>query len=265
MVTNDEPFLVRTHGVIDRQPFHSTPGTKQDDVMLTVFLSGRGTYRNAAGETEIGAGMVGIVPADDPGVLMADPQDPYLHYYCRFTGAYAISVAHEIVETRGARFFTVPDAHEIAACIRRMGPPRSGGLARRVGMRDILLAEALIRLRTVEIEAASALTPDRIESYLADHLSHPTDLAEIATHFGVSVATLCRFARTRCGRTVQKLHEDAKIEWAERLLASTRLSIAEIAFRVGYTDPLYFSRVFTRRVGQSPRSRRNELSVASRR
>ena len=42
------PFQVRTAGLVDRWKFHSTPGTRQGDIMLTVFLAGRGIYRKVA-------------------------------------------------------------------------------------------------------------------------------------------------------------------------------------------------------------------------
>jgi AraC-like DNA-binding protein len=43
-----------------------------------------------------------------------------------------------------------------------------------------------------------------------------------------------------------------RIVRARELLASTTLSIGEIARAVGYDDPAYFSRLFARRVGESP-------------
>ena len=39
---------------------------------------------------------------------------------------------------------------------------------------------------------------------------------------------------------------------AKELLAATELPVAAVARRVGYDDPAYFSRLFTRRVGMAP-------------
>ena len=46
---------------------------------------------------------------------------------------------------------------------------------------------------------------------------------------------------------------------ARRNLAYTHLSISTIAYSLGYTDPAYFSRVFTRDAGISPKAFRSQI------
>ncbi|MBK7409915.1 MAG: response regulator [Saprospirales bacterium] len=43
-----------------------------------------------------------------------------------------------------------------------------------------------------------------------------------------------------------------RLEKARKLLRSTRMTVAEVAYAVGFSDPLYFSRVFSRQFGLSP-------------
>jgi AraC-like DNA-binding protein len=52
---------------------------------------------------------------------------------------------------------------------------------------------------------------------------------------------------------------------AARLLNSSALDIAEIGAEVGYPDPAYFSRTFSRHVDMSPRKyRRSNTGIAGR-
>jgi transcriptional regulator GlxA family with amidase domain len=44
-----------------------------------------------------------------------------------------------------------------------------------------------------------------------------------------------------------------RVQHACRLLDTTELSIGEIAERVGYPDPYYFTRCFRRVMGRAPR------------
>ena len=249
------PFAVRTAGHIFNQPRHSTPGTRQNDVMLTVFLAGRGSYHLDGRQLEVAPGMVGLVPPGHPGILMADPRDPYDHFYCRFGGGYAHRLAAEIREAHGgARFFPEERSGEVAELLRRMGRLHRAELPARMGEPELLLARALVLLSGApEPPGGRALTSAALEHHLREHVSEPFDLAAVAGHFGVSRTSLCRAARKLCGKTAQELAEAVKIEWAATLLASGAVNVSEAARRVGYEDPFYFSRVFRRRTGAAPR------------
>jgi AraC family transcriptional activator of pobA len=54
------------------------------------------------------------------------------------------------------------------------------------------------------------------------------------------------------------LHREIMRDACE-LLASTGLPVSQIAFRLGYVDPAYFNRFFTRQSGQSPGRYRHVL------
>lgn len=248
------PFQVRTAGLIRKNPYHSTPGTRQNDVMLTVFLAGQGTYHTGTGRQVVEGGMVGLVPPEEPGILMAHPGDPYTHYYCRFNGTYAVHLARQIIAAHGGRFFHAAHADDIADLVRRMGPIFRASLPDQMGPAELLLAEALVRLARPESPEGSAITPAALEEYLRNHLAEPNDLGRMAEHFGISRAGLCRLARKRCRRTILQMSEAMKIDWAKTLLHSGSLSVRDVALRVGYSDPLYFSRVFRKHAGTSPRT-----------
>ncbi len=249
------PFQVRTAGFVWHQRYHSTPGTKQGDVMLTVFLDGRGTYRNSCGVVPVEKNMVGLVPPEDPGVLMADPAAPYVHYYCRFNGAYAFHMVRQILADQGERFFPVLDAEELAGCLRRMGRYGARELPVRMGRREALLVQALttIQMPAGAREGGRELKAIALEEYLRDRIADPTDLDRMAAYFGVSKTSLCRAAKKLCGRTVLAMHEAMKVEWSQTLLRLGTLNVTEVALRVGYADPFYFSRVFKKHVGRSPK------------
>jgi len=50
---------------------------------------------------------------------------------------------------------------------------------------------------------------------------------------------------------------DLRLSKAAELLLSSELSIAEIAYETGFSDPLYFSRIFRKRCGSSPEAFRS--------
>jgi AraC-like DNA-binding protein len=229
--------------------------------MLTVFLAGRGEYRRANVRTSVERGFVGLVPPDDPGILMADPEDPYVHLYCRFGGSFAVALAERIIAENGSRFFRSSSFFAVAGHLRRIGHVGQSSRRDSPGFhgRDIRLLEALVLLQGTA-SARAHVSGDDIRHYLMEHLDQPTDLDRMARDLAVSRSTLCRRARHDLGSSVQQVHEREKIRWAETLLRETELTIGEIAAHVGYSDGFYFSRVFKKQVGVSPRAYRRQTN-----
>jgi AraC family transcriptional regulator, transcriptional activator of pobA len=81
----------------------------------------------------------------------------------------------------------------------------------------------------------------------------PLSLRDVATEIGMTPGHLTTLVRRRTGRTVQDWIIERRMAESRRLLADTDLPIAEVARRVGIADPGYFSRLFRRIHGTSPR------------
>ncbi|MEX0653946.1 MAG: AraC family transcriptional regulator [Phycisphaeraceae bacterium] len=268
-------YRVRTLGRMREAPYHSTRGTYHDDAMLTVFLGGRGLYLRGAARQTVEAGMVGLVlPEAEPGILMADPGWPYDHLYCRFAGREALAVAKQVRASQGARaFFATPHWSAVAEHLLS-ALPASGAVTvwrheppeRATELDAALMAALAVLNREPGAGPGARLTAEALRAYLRDHVAEPAQLGAVAAHFAVSKAHLCRRARQLLGRTVQQEWETIKLQWATVLLGEPTLSVAEVARRVGYGDPFYFSRVFRRSFGAAPtawRSRRESPSAAA--
>lgn len=78
-------------------------------------------------------------------------------------------------------------------------------------------------------------------------------LRDVAESVGMSAGHLTTVVRRRTGRTVQGWIVERRMAEARRMLATTDLSVGEIARLVGISDPGYFTRVFRNTVGMSPR------------
>jgi len=78
-------------------------------------------------------------------------------------------------------------------------------------------------------------------------------LRDVARELGMTPGHLTTVVRRRTGRTVQEWIIERRMAEARTMLEETDLPVAEIARRVGVFDPGYFSRLFTRTHGISPR------------
>jgi len=101
----------------------------------------------------------------------------------------------------------------------------------------------------------------RLQALIEAHFAQPWRVADYARALCVSPTHLSRVARASTGVSALRLIEARRMREARRNLAYTHLSIATIADTLGYTDPAYFSRAFTRDAGLSPRSFRAQVSA----
>lgn len=94
--------------------------------------------------------------------------------------------------------------------------------------------------------------------------SEPLSLRDVAREVGMTPGHLTTIVRRRTGRTVQEWIIERRMAEARKLLIENDLPIQEIARRVGIPDPGYFSRLFRRAHGTSPRNWRDYIGLARR-
>ena len=85
-------------------------------------------------------------------------------------------------------------------------------------------------------------------------------MADYANALAVSPTHLSRVTRAATGRPATRLIEERIIREARRNLVYTNLPVSTIAYTLGFEDPAYFSRVFSRATGLSPRDFRRRAA-----
>lgn len=96
----------------------------------------------------------------------------------------------------------------------------------------------------------------RLIGYLEQHYNEPLPLEQLADLFFCSVSHLTHQFRLYTGESIGAYILRRRLLKACHLLEHSELSVTEIAKRVGFGDPCYFSRTFRRAVGLSPRDYR---------
>ncbi|MBL4696663.1 MAG: helix-turn-helix domain-containing protein [Rhizobiaceae bacterium] len=99
----------------------------------------------------------------------------------------------------------------------------------------------------------------RFENLLEQHFCDHWTIGDYADALAVSTTHLTRVTKQDTGLPASKIIEGRLIQEARRDLAYTSLTISEIAYRIGYSDPAYFTRVFTRVTGVTPTAFRTGL------
>jgi AraC-like DNA-binding protein len=97
----------------------------------------------------------------------------------------------------------------------------------------------------------------RVEAQLLPVLhTGRAEMDTVATALGLSRPTLYRRLKAE-GVTFEQVLDDLRRRTAHQYLAGRKVSVNEIAYLVGFSDPAAFSRAFKRWTGQSPRAARD--------
>jgi len=92
----------------------------------------------------------------------------------------------------------------------------------------------------------------RFQALIEEHFRSWLSIEDYATALGITATQLNNICRTRAGKSaLQLVHERVVLE-AKRNLVYTVMTISEIAYVLGFSDPAYFSRFFSKRVGVPP-------------
>jgi AraC family transcriptional activator of pobA len=128
---------------------------------------------------------------------------------------------------------------------------------------DVFLTLAAARIDSGD-DAAETSARDRIARLnvlIGMHCKQHRPAAFYAAELGLSVTHLNRIARAAAGRSLNALLTDRLVSEARRNLVFSLMSIQQIAYELGYSDPAYFTRVFVRATGETPGTfRRRERS-----
>ncbi|GHV76095.1 DNA-binding response regulator [Spirochaetia bacterium] len=90
--------------------------------------------------------------------------------------------------------------------------------------------------------------------YIHDHYAESIQLPNAAGAAQVSAAYLSRLFSEHLKTNFIDYVTELRIGQAEKLIRESRMNIKEVAFAVGYQDPNYFSKIFKKITGLSPRA-----------
>ncbi len=100
---------------------------------------------------------------------------------------------------------------------------------------------------------------NRVYAYLFNHFKEKITLQEIATYIGLNPSALCRYFKRRTDKSIFQCLAEIRIEHACKLLSYSNLTVAQVAYEVGYSSIPYFIRQFEAKNRCTPGDYRTQL------
>lgn len=92
----------------------------------------------------------------------------------------------------------------------------------------------------------------RAVHFIEENYGRDLPLEDVAKSVGLSPSYFSSSFKRETGKNVVEYITEYRVEKAIELLGTTNLNTSEVAYRVGFNDPKYFTRIFKRSVGVTP-------------
>lgn len=103
----------------------------------------------------------------------------------------------------------------------------------------------------------------KVQKWLQEHHGEPVTVQKMAARSGLSGRTFIRRFQKATGFSPSEYLQQLRVSKARELMETTRMSVEEISWRVGYQDAGAFRRIFHKVMGLTPREYRSRFSTVS--
>lgn len=144
----------------------------------------------------------------------------------------------------------------------------NGGLAGKLYTESLANVLAIHLLRNysgsvvkpaLQDEALNVLRLNQLKEFIEEHLGEDLTIADMAAVVHMSPFHFSRAFKTATGQSPHRYVTQRRMERAKMLLAVTRLPVAEVAYRVGFSNQSHFTAQFRKATGTTPKRYRDSL------
>ena len=240
---------------------HRMERERHDDNLLLYCTAGSGSLTVGDWHSHVQPGNIMLLPQGITHAYQADEEDPWTLYWVHFQGA-STRVFMQHLGYRDER--PMADAGVsplIIGAFTSLLEVRRTGYSTRAFINAANHLRHLLTQMSLEVSAHagrlhSGFELDQVQAYMLEHIDQQLSLDALAKVANMSKYHFSNRYKSLTGYPPVRHFLNMKMEHACHLLDSTDLGVGEIARRVGYEDPLYFSRLFSKTIGSSARSYR---------
>ncbi|MHA4806591.1 AraC family transcriptional regulator [Flavitalea flava] len=92
--------------------------------------------------------------------------------------------------------------------------------------------------------------------FLREHLEGPLDMKQLLKELPISYSKFRKMFKQTTGQSPNQYHLNLRLDKAKELLNTTNLNVTEVAYQLGFESVFYFSKLFKKKNGESPKSYR---------
>lgn len=232
---------------------------------LHVILSGKGFLTVGEQTYHLHFGQMFLTRPDEEVTYGPDPEDPWTYCWMSFGGDNALSYMESAGFKSGVCWQDCfVDYQEFNTLVQRVLSRPELTLAN-----DLMRLAALLDFLSLTIESnyksqqvvrhRHEYAPDVYVNHALDYIRKNYDtirVTDVARYIGINRSYLTNIFKKKMGVSPQEYLLQYRLDKGSKLLLETRMSIQEVALKIGYDNPLTFSKMFKSVYGVSPRNYR---------
>jgi AraC-like DNA-binding protein len=233
-----------------------------------IFISdGYGIFESAL--TEPTTVMAGTCFFLYPGIwhrYKPNPNSGWEEYWIGFNGTYAETLMTEIFSNTGQPFIQVgihpdllPLLHQVLAITRTSSEGYNQVIAG-ITIQILGTLYAVTRQQQDEHDPTARLI-SKARFMLEESLDKAIDMEKLVRELPMGYSKFRKSFKVATGESPNQYHLNLRLNKARGLLMSTELTINEVASQTGFDSVFYFSKLFKKKNGVSPRYYRNKSQV----
>ena len=244
-------------GYFDCKPNYGVQRNVFSSYLLLVMLTGSLSYQTRRSRGTVRAGQVLLLDCNAPHSYAAQGKCSFT--FVHFAGAQSRELYEEIERSVG-NLIPLPDPNEFHEAIGEMLSSMRSQRRMNEGETSALIYTMLMKL--LEYSGASGAGAlgnpviDRAIAYIQNHLTDKLSVEEIAANAGYSSSYFSHMFAEETGMSPYQFVVKSRVEQAQQLLKTTRLTVQEIAFQCGFNSAANFCYTFRRITGISPHESR---------
>lgn len=209
-----------------------------------------------------------VIPAGVPHKYGADPKKPWTIYWMHLEGSIANHLMGSEVSTHDLRQGSMEEHFQrvqvFDEIFQNLGIPYQ---KRNLELANFLVYSFLASIFYKDIKQSEAATKGKIIidhsiEYMKQNLKRNLKLQDFSKQAELSVSQYSNLFKKHASMSPMNLFIQLKVQRSCQLIENPYMRIKEIALELGFDDPLYFSRVFTKVMGVSPiRFRQTVLGI----
>lgn len=262
-------LYLRKIGFFPKVKFHFVQKNKGVDYAMLIYcVAGKGWYIISGKKYEIKENQFVIIPPHTPYSFGAEEQDPWTIYWMHFRG----KLIPSFLPSHSLPLTILPCDHsrmqdrielfeEIYSCYAL------GYIKEYMTYSSTCLYLFLASFLWVEQYRHSQIPSlkeypfsSKVIHYMQENLEKDLSLAQFAAYFKYSPSHFSLLFNKETGVSPINYFIRLKVQKACQYIALTNLKLNEIATKLGFEEPAYFTRVFTKIMGISPSAYRKKES-----